>query len=308
MRLNSQGIAPIFLVLVVAAITTTLVVISNQNKINKPTPSPFLTASLSSSPGPTPTATPSFTPKPTPLFTPQSTTPPAPTSVIPSGGYSRVTVNTERGTFTTNVVTLPIGARMVTDTASDSECGNDCPTLPLADFVSRNGGYAGIHGSYFCPATYDECQDKKNSFDFPVYNSRLNRWINQGTLFWNDRSVIYQDGTGIHYLQTANSFSGGLTAGVVNYPGILNNGQVMVGEGLSEKQSSKGTKGGIGFNSTNIFLVVASNIDMADFAAIFKAIGASYAINLDGGGSVALWYGGYKVGPGRGLPNAIVFK
>lgn len=131
----------------------------------------------------------------------------------------------------------------------------------------------------------------------------------QGNLFWNDRSIVYQDGSGIHYMQNANGFGGGLNAGIVNYPGILNGGQVTITQGsLSQKQSSKGTKGGIGFSNSKIFLVVASNVDMADFAHIFKSLGATHALNLDGGGSVALWYGGYKVGPGRSLPNAIIFK
>lgn len=207
------------------------------------------------------------------------------------------------------MVVLPSSAKMVTDTASDHNCDNDCPTMSLADFVSRNGGYAGIHGSYFCPDSYSECSSKKNSFDFPVYNSRLNKWINDDKLFWNGRAIIYQDGGGIHYLPSANSFNGGLSAGVVNYPGIVDGGQITVdGGSLSQKQGAKGTKGGIGFNSSKIFLVIAYNVDMADFAHVFKALGATHALNLDGGGSAALWYGGYKVGPGRGLPNAIIFK
>lgn len=203
---------------------------------------------------------------------------------------------------------LPTTAKMITDTANDDDCSDNCPTKPLADYVSHFGGFAGINGSYFCPNTYPECQSKKDSFDFPVYSSRLNKWVNQNKLFWNDRSIIYQDGTGMHYLQNANSMTGSLLAGIVNYPGLLDSGNIAVGGGLSEKQSTKGTKGGIGFNDSKIFLVIASNVDMLDFAHFFKALGAKYALNLDGGGSSALWYGGYKVGPGRSLPNAIVFK
>ena len=33
----------------------------------------------------------------------------------------------------------------------------------------------------------------------------------------------------------------------------------------------------------------------------------SEALNLDQGGSTALWSGGYRVGPGRNIPNAILF-
>lgn len=110
-------------------------------------------------------------------------------------------------------------------------------------------------------------------------------------------------------LQNCRLFGGGLNAGIVNYPGILNNGQITVeANTLSEKQASKGTKGGIGFNTSNVFLVIAYGVDMSDFAAVFKALGAQYALNLDGGGSAALYNGGYKAGPGRTLPNAIIFK
>jgi len=35
-------------------------------------------------------------------------------------------------------------------------------------------------------------------------------------------------------------------------------------------------------------------------------MGIQNSLNLDDGGSVALWYGGYKVGPGRNIPNAIL--
>jgi hypothetical protein len=38
-----------------------------------------------------------------------------------------------------------------------------------------------------------------------------------------------------------------------------------------------------------------------------KAMGMENALNLDNGGSTALWSGGYKVGPGRDLPNVILF-
>ena len=38
-----------------------------------------------------------------------------------------------------------------------------------------------------------------------------------------------------------------------------------------------------------------------------KALGMDNALNLDSGGSTALWSGGYKAGPGRNIPNAVLF-
>lgn len=55
--------------------------------------------------------------------------------------------------------------KVIVDTASESDCSNDCPFLSLADYVARNGAYGGINGSYFCPAAYPSCAGKTNSFD-----------------------------------------------------------------------------------------------------------------------------------------------
>ncbi len=311
---NSLGFAPIVIIILIAfgLISLELIVLTKFKNISPPQPSPTsptLTAIPSATLSPTPTPTQSATPLPsvtaTPAPTPQAQ---SGSAAPPDSGYARMSIPTERGTFSADVVVVN-GGTMVTDTASDSNCENDCPTKSLGDFVSSNGGFAGINGSYFCPADYPDCQSKKNSFDFPVYNSRLSKWINEDKLFWDGRSIVYQDGGGIHMLANANSFNGSLNAGVVNYPGLIENGNIIAQNfGFSEKQSAKGTKGGIGFNGNKKFLVIAHNADMMDFAHLFKAIGATNAINLDGGGSAALWFGGYKFGPGRNLPNAIIFK
>ena len=43
-------------------------------------------------------------------------------------------------------------------------------------------------------------------------------------------------------------------------------------------------------------------------ATVFlKALGMENALNLDSGGSTVLWSGSYKAGPGRNIPNAILF-
>jgi hypothetical protein len=236
---------------------------------------------------------------------------PSPSPALSSeAGPAGDNIHTSRGDFIIQVVTLPISATMVTDTANDSDCPKDCATFALAEFVTKNGGVAGITGTFNCPPDYEDCKDKKDSFDFSVYNSRLKKWINEANLSWNDRSMIYQDGGGYHYQQDAKNFSGSVNAGIVNFPGILNNGQVTVNpNGLPEKQRSKGTKTGIGYGKDNIYLVVAYNADMEDFAEIFKTLGALNALNMDGGGGTALYHnGGYKAGPGRNLPNAIIFK
>lgn len=266
------------------------------------------TAVAKETPSPVPVQTPKETHSPSPTPKPTIAPTPVPASGPPSSGHSRYTATTEVGNFLIDVVSLPIGAEMVTDTASDSECGDNCPTIPLSDYVSRNGAYAGINGTYFCPSDYESCAGKVNSFDFPVYNTRLGKWINATNLHWNGRSMILKSG-GLQFLRNSNSYGGGGSAGIVNHPGVLENGTVIANQmGANSSQMTKGTRGGIGFSESNIFLVIARGASVEDLGYVFKSLGAKNAMNLDGGGSAALWYGGYKVGPGRALPNAIVFK
>lgn len=227
-----------------------------------------------------------------------------------ASGPVKTSVVTPKGTFQVTLLSLP-GAKMVTDTASDYDCHDNCPTLSLRDFVTRNRGFAGVNGTYFCPSTYAECTSKKNSFDFPVYNSRLSKWINSYSLPWNSRSLIFANSSGPQYTQNARDFSGGLLAGLVNHPGLLRDGNIQIDDnqsGLSTKQKARGTKVGIGIKSGAYTIVIARNVTMLEFAHVFKSLGASSALNLDAGGSTALFYNGrYYSGPGRLLPNAIVF-
>ncbi|HSX49054.1 MAG TPA: phosphodiester glycosidase family protein [Candidatus Saccharimonadales bacterium] len=280
-------------------------------------PSPTLTATASEIPTNSPTVTPTITPSPKPLVTstPTASAKPtlAPVSGPPGAGLSTINVATQLGNFTATVLSLDLsGTRVITDTGNDSDCATGCSVLNLQTFVTRNGGFAGVNGTYFCPITYPECSSKTNSYDFSVYNTRLGHWINQGMLSWNGRAIVYFDGGGAHYLQNANSFSGGLTAGLTNYPGLVDGGNVQIDDnqsGLSDKQKAVGTKVGIGVRgSNNIMVVVAPSVNMQQFAHVFKSLGATGALNLDTGGSTALFYGGHYVfGPGRDIPNAIIF-
>ena len=312
-KFNNSGIISLPLILVFGLLLALTIYAASRSYTSpdKQTPSPSPSEISTPAPSPSPSPTPSPSPSPTPTPTPSATLAPSATpkpSTAPAVGTSRGgNIQTERGSFRATVVTLPISAQMITDTDNDSDCAADCPIKPLADYINHFGAYAGIVGTYTCPADYADCASKKNSFDFPVYNTRLSKWINEGNLGWGGRSMIYYDGS-YHYRQDAGRVDG-IRAGIVNYPGLINDGHITVeGSSLSAKQGSKGTKGGMGFNDSNIFLVIAYDVDMFDSAAIFKALGAKYALNLDGGGSTALWNGGYKAGPGRQLPNAIVFK
>ena len=67
-------------------------------------------------------------------------------------------------------------------TANTTECLNNCPAKPLAQYAAETNAYAGMNGTYLCPPDYAACAGKVNSYDYAVYNSTLRRWLNYNAL------------------------------------------------------------------------------------------------------------------------------
>lgn len=268
---------------------------------------------------PVPSSTPSPLHKPIPTVTTIPTPTPTRTPVTgrPPDGYSRLLLATDKGNFSIQVISLPRTVSMWTVSGNDTDCNDNCIVKSLGSYALDLTGIAAINGTYFCPTDYTECASKRNSYDFPIFNSTSDSWINGGNLYWSDRAIIWQDTDGFHFdkdarqqwrLKYDKSRVESLQAAIVNAPGLLDDGTVIVDRyPLTDKQTAKGVKAGIGASTERIYLVVAQNATVTDLAYIFKSLNAVFALNLDGGGSAALWYNGYKVGPGRNLPNAVVF-
>lgn len=213
-----------------------------------------------------------------------------------------------------SVVTYSLASTtVVTDTAGDDDCDNNCPTKSLAQYIKDNGGRAGMNGTYFCPPDYNWCSSKVNSYDFPVWNNRKKKWMQANKLFWNGRGMmVFRSGSAQFFPNSASiGAPSDITGGIINYPSLLAGGKLILDEGslADNLKNTKGTRSGIGFGKGKLFLVVARRANMKDLAGIFISLGATDALNLDGGGSAALYdTGRYKAGPGRSLPNAIVVK
>jgi hypothetical protein len=237
----------------------------------------------------------------------------APVSSSPGAGYSRITVSTEKGSFVTDMIMVDLGAvKVVTITGQDGNCDNNCVTKPLATYVAENSGFAGINGTYFCPPDYGSCAGKVSSFDFPVYNSVHGKWINEDKLFWSGRAMMaFPGGNQARFCADASGCNrGGITAGIVNYPALINNGHIVVNPGSLPDvlKNTRGYRGAIGVSGNWLYLMVVRGATVPHVAYVMKALGISNGMNLDGGGSTALYYHGYKVGPGRSLPNAVVLR
>lgn len=238
-----------------------------------------------------------------------ATLPPPPKSN--SSYYSYTNVNTSKGAFGTHLIKAELSKiKVKTLTANTDTCKDNCPTKNLAQYVSENNGFAGINGTYFCPPDYPACSGKINSYDYAVYNSNSEKWLSKNSLDWNKTGLATFSGSSAKFYKDSTEYGGGnVSAGIVNYPPLLQGNSIVVKESdlTTFQKDVKGTRGAIGSDGKYIYLALINGATVIDAAYVMQALGATSALNLDGGGSSALYIeGSYVVGPGRGLPNAIV--
>jgi len=227
----------------------------------------------------------------------------------PGSGYSRQQIQTDSGNFLVSLIAADIGStKVIVDTASDSDCSNNCPVLPLATYISRNGAYAGVNGSYFCPSTYPTCAGKTNSFDLLLMNKNKTYFNSANNVYSTNPGVIF-GGSYVRFVTAVSQWGRdtGIDGMISNFPLLVSNGNITFTGDSDSKQSSKGNRGFVANKGNNIYIGVVFNAAVAESAKVMKAMGIENALNLDDGGSTALWSGGYKVGPGRDLPNVILF-
>lgn len=228
---------------------------------------------------------------------------------VPPSGYSRQSVEAEGTKYLVDIVAGDLSStRVIVDTASAGDCHNDCPVLPLAEYVSRNGAFAGINGSYFCPASYPSCADKKNSFDTLLMNKSKVYFNSDNNVYSVVPAVIFLGGS-VRFV--SKSLEWGRDTGVdsvlANQPLLVTGGNVVFGGDGDPKKGSRGSRSFVANRGNTVYIGVVHNATVAEVARVMKAMGMDNALNLDSGGSIALWYSGYKAGPGRNIPNAILF-
>lgn len=229
----------------------------------------------------------------------------------PSEGYSYQTVATSRGTFGVHLVKLPLSSvRVETITANKTDCEDNCPIKPLAEYAIEKNAYAAINGTYFCPPDYESCGGKVNSYDFAVFNSTLGKWLSSASLGWSDISLMtFSDGSSEFYRKATDYGGGSVSAGIANFPSLVKEGEIRMNEGMltSYQLEVRGPRGVLGVGGGNVYLGIVTGATVIDAAYVAQVLGMQDALNLDGGGSSALYVDGvYKFGPGRNLPNAVL--
>lgn len=227
----------------------------------------------------------------------------------PGNGYSFQAVKTDSGTFNVSIIAADLNStRIIIDTASDSDCSNNCPVMSLGDYVGRSGAYAGINGPFFCPAEYPSCAGKTNSFDTLLMNKNKH-YFNSDNNKYSTVPLVYFTGNtmGVRGQTLEWGRDTGVDSVVANYPLYISGGNNNFGGSSDPKINSAGPRTFIANKGNFAYIGIVYSASAAQAASVLKALGMDNALGLDQGGSTALWFGGYKAGPGRNIPSALLF-
>ena len=207
--------------------------------------------------------------------------------------------------------------KIITDTASDGDCLGPCPARELMDYVLDNNGFAAINGTYF-----ETGAARRNYYFFPVYNSWLGVMINEAQLKWwtTGPLMVFDENNKFYYFPDSRDFGSvakfeskygvKIQAAIGNKPRLIENylNWLIDWEVDESQMTGKYIRTAIGYKDNKIYLVVVNKATVPDLAIIMQTLGMEYALNLDGGYSTALYYNDeYMIGPGRNIPNAIIF-
>jgi hypothetical protein len=245
--------------------------------------------------------------------------------------YRHSKMETSRGLFTTDIVRIDLSnpnLEILTLTADDEVCRNKvCAAKNLASYVFSNNAFAGINASYFCNSS--SCGGV-NYYFAPVYNSLTKSMVNNDQLkYWTTGPVVaFDENNKFYYFKDSREFKSvsdfeekfgvKLQAAISNRPRLLENGMNVLIDWETDlsQRNSKLTRNVLAYRENlnnpglgELYLVFVQRATLDDVAILLQSLKMDYALNLDGGFSSALIYNGeYMLGPGRNVPNAIVFK
>lgn len=311
--LRQSGFSPIF-VLAISSVIVVLAVLANIKYAFIAPDNPIQSQlEASASPSVTPTATPLPTPKATvkPTQSPAATPVlPVVSNTLPASGYQRQTVKIDSGLFNVDIISANLNStKVVIDTASDTDCKDNCPVMSLGEYASRSGAYAGINGSFFCPASYPSCAGKANSFDTLLMNKSKHYFNSDNNVYSTVPAAIFSTGSARFVGQSLEwGRDTNVDAVIANYPLYIAGGNVFFGGNGDPKIDDRGSRTFISSKGNMVYIGVVYGATGGEAAKVLNELGMDSALGLDQGGSTALWLGGrYLTGPGRNIPNAVLF-
>lgn len=193
----------------------------------------------------------------------------------------------------------------------------------LRSLIVSGRGVAGINGAYFLPRDYTGQPDTTNTIRImwgngPLY-SRYFPDTGVNGIFWFLRSglpIVIQNNIYSEKTLRDNTNSGMILEvenGIANFPILLQSGSSLMARYdrawlITEKMKVKGTKSFICRTANDdIKMGTIGSISMVDVPDFIRRFGCVDAINLDNGGSLAMYdQGKYVVGPGRNIMDAFI--
>lgn len=193
----------------------------------------------------------------------------------------------------------------------------------LKSLIERGQGIAGINGAYFTPRDYTGLSDTTNTvriiandgFAFSRYFPDTG--INGIFGFFRDGSPILVQNNIYGESRLRDNYNSGMIleiqSGIANFPILLASGANMVPRYdvlgfITAKMKMISTKSFICRTIINdIKMGTIEKISMWDVPDFISRFGCIDAINLDNGGSLAMYNTGkYIVGPGRNIMDAFI--
>lgn len=248
-------------------------------------------------------------------------------STLPTGSsYKIETIKTPTGSFTAAILKVnwqDPKLDILTTTANTTDCDNNCPIRSVGDFALMYNAFAAINGSYFCPADYTDCAKEKNYYYYPVYRSTDGVMINADQINYPSTGALLVFGSDNHpyfFTSTAQfrsqaefeaTYHTKVKAAISNDPVLIQEGTSALGSvaTLDSKQLKRYSRAAIGVKGSDIYVVVLYSATVPQLVDALLSLGLENALNLDAGGSTAVYYDGrYRMGPGRDVPNAILFS
>jgi exopolysaccharide biosynthesis protein len=226
----------------------------------------------------------------------------------PDSGFQKQIVETDLGSFLVSVIAADLSnTKVIVDTASESDCRGNCPVMSLAAFASRSGAYAGINGPYFCPATYPSCSGKTNSFDTLIMNKNKTYFNSDNNVYSSVPAAIFSSSSRFVSKSSDWGRDTSVDSVIAAQPLLVFNGVATFGGDGDPKKTGKGNRSFIGATDGKVYIGIVHNSSVADASQVLAKMGIKNALNLDSGGSTALWSGGkYLAGPGRDTPFGIL--
>jgi hypothetical protein len=141
--------------------------------------------------------------------------------------------------------------------------------------------------------------------------------MNKNKVYFNSENNVYSTVPAVIFQAGSARFVGqtldwgrdtGPDSVIAAQPMLVSGGNVVYGGDDEIKRAGKGSRSFIGASGSTAYIGVVQNANVAEVAVVLKTMGIQNALNLDSGGSTALWSNGrYIAGPGRNTPFGILF-